>query len=100
MKTKYKALSADSNHRVPISNRVFKVEDTTTRPQQPERVWDGDMSYLHPGEGFLYPATWLDLFTRKVVEYSIGGTMKTELILKAFHMAINRQSIAPGQLKI
>ena len=34
---------------------------------------------------------------RKVVKYSVDGTMKTELIGKAFPMAMGSQSITPGQ---
>ena len=100
IRARYKAQTIDSNHSMPISDRLFKVEDTTTHPQQPDQVWAGDISYIHTGEGFLYLATWLDLFTHKVFEYSMNGTMETELILKDFHMAMGSQSIARGQLPI
>ena len=69
-----------------------------TLPQQPDQVWFGSSSYIHTGEGFLYFSIWLDLFTRKVVGYSMNGTMKMELVLEAFHMAMGSQNIAPGQL--
>ena len=74
------------------------MEDTTTHPQQPDQVWAGNISYIHTGDGFLYFETWLDVFTRKVVEYTMNGTMNKELILKAFHLAMGNQSIALGQL--
>ena len=76
------------------------MEDTATHPQQHDQVWAGDISYIHTGEGIFYLATWPDLFTRKVVEYSMDGTMKSELILEAFHMAMGSQSIVLGQLTI
>ena len=82
--TRYKAQTTDSTYCMPILDRISKVEDTTTHPQQTDQAWVGDISYILTGEDSLYIATWLDLFTRKYAGYSMNGTMKTELILKAF----------------
>ena len=53
----YKTQTTDSNHSMPILDRIFKVENATTHPQQPDQVWAGDTGYLHTGEGFSYLAT-------------------------------------------
>lgn len=48
-------------------------------------------SFISKQEDFLYLATYLDVFTRKRVGFSLGATMETSLILFALEMAIGRQ---------
>jgi transposase InsO family protein len=81
---KFKA-TTNSKHNESISpnllNRNFKVDE-------PNQVWVGDITYIWTDMGWLYLATVIDLFSRKVVGWSISNRMKTSLVNDAMLMAI------------
>jgi len=81
---KFKA-TTNSKHNESISpnllNRKFKVDE-------PNQVWVGDITYIWTDMGWLYLATVIDLFSRKVVGWSISNRMKTSLVNDAMLMAI------------
>ena len=83
-KRKFKA-TTDSNHKLPVApnllNRQFKTA-------QPNRCYVGDITYIATNEGWLYLATVIDLYSRKVVGWSMADNMKADLVNKALLMAI------------
>lgn len=95
---RFKVKTTDSNHDLPIAPRIFQTEEPETHPKKPNEVWAGDISYIPTGEGFLYLATYVDLFTRKMVGFSMADHMKTALLTEALAMALGRQSWTPGTL--
>jgi putative transposase len=54
----------------------------------PDRLWVADITYIPTWSGFLYLAIVLDVWSRKVVGWSMQSHLKTELILQAFDMAL------------
>ena len=58
---------------------------------QPNRKWVADFTYLWTAEGWLYLAAVLDLFSRKVVGWSMSSEMSAQLVLDALMMAIWRR---------
>jgi putative transposase len=97
-KKRFKIKTTDSNHDLPIAARVFQTENWETHPIKPNQVWASDISYIHTDEGFLYLGTFLDLYTRKLVGFSMDDHMKTDLILNALTMALGRQEVDPSAL--
>jgi transposase InsO family protein len=91
IKKRYKIRTTDSNHSDPIAPRIFQTEEPATHPTRPNELWASDISYVSTLEGFLYLATYLDVFTRKVVGFSMGESLETSLILEALEMALGRQ---------
>jgi putative transposase len=90
-KEKY-VTTTDSNHDLQVYpnllNRKFKVED-------PNQAWVTDITYIWTLEGWLYLASVMDLFSRKIVGWSMASHMKKELCIQALNMAIiSRQ---PGE---
>lgn len=81
---KFKA-TTNSKHNEKISpnvlNREFKVD-------KPNTVWVGDIAYIWTDEGWFYLATVIDLFSRKIVGWSMADNMKTQLVNDALQMAI------------
>lgn len=57
-------------------------------PPAPNIVWCGDITYLHTGEGWLYLATVIDLFSRRVIGWAAAEHMRTELVTTALEMAV------------
>jgi transposase InsO family protein len=66
---------------------------------EPGRKYMGDITYLPVGDGrFLYLATVLDCFSRRVVGYSIAEHMRTELVADALRMARDVRGSLQGAL--
>lgn len=74
-----------------VLNRQF----TATFPDQ---KWATDLTYLPTFDGWLYLGVILDLYSRKVVGWSFGTTLETELALSALQMAQTTRRPAPGLL--
>ena len=88
---KYK-VTTNSDHKQPVFlnlvQRQFNVE-------QPDTVYAGDITYVWTQQGWLYLAVVLDLYSRRVVGWSMGKRMNAQLVCDALMMAIwNRQ---PGE---
>ena len=57
-------------------------------PPAPDVTWCGDITYLHTGEGWLYLATVIDLFSRRVIGWAAAEHMRVELVADALTMAV------------
>jgi len=57
----------------------------------PNRKWAADFTYVWTGEGWLYLAVVVDLFSRRVVGWSMQTTMTAQLVLDALTMALWRR---------
>lgn len=97
---KFKVCTTNSNHNFPIASRVCKTEDVPVAVMAADQVWVGDITYIETAEGWLYLAIFLDLFTRKVVGFSLANHMRSEMVIEALQMGINRQNVEPGTLII
>lgn len=64
----------------------------------PNRVWAGDITYLRAGGSWLYLAVILDLFSRRVVGWSISSSLGKELAQSALTRAIFERAPGPGLL--
>jgi putative transposase len=95
---KFRAMSTtNSKHNFPISPRLFQVENKETLPQAPNRVWVGDMTYIETKEGWLFLTVVLDIFTRKIVGYSMADHQRTETTWEAMKLGIlnQKQALTP-----
>jgi len=61
----------------------------------PNQKYVGDITYIPTNEGWIYLATVIDLYSRKIVGHSISDNLKTSLVNKALIMAIKRRN-PPG----
>jgi putative transposase len=93
-KRKFKA-TTDSEHPFPIADNVLDREFKTL---EPDRVWVADMTYIWTGEGWLYLAVIIDLFSRRVVGWSMADHMRTELVLTALKAALGQRQASPQGL--
>ena len=74
------------------------VLDRHFTAEAPNQKWVDDFTYIWTGEGWLYVAAVLDLFSRRVVGWSMQATMTTELVTNAFVMAVWRRGPASALL--
>jgi putative transposase len=83
-KKKYKA-TTNSKHNKPVyANELEQDFDV----QQPNQAWVQDITYIWTSEGWLYLAIVIDLYSRKVVGWSMGSRMKAQLVCDALTMAM------------
>jgi len=78
-------VTTKSNHAHPVAEnllqRVFRVEAAN-------RVWVSDITYIPTAEGWMYLCVVLDLYSRKVVGWSMGQNLGVELAVRALLMAV------------
>jgi transposase InsO family protein len=90
---RFRVVTTDSNHSLPVADNLLDQTFLATRPNQ---IWLADITYIPTDEGWLYLATVLDLFTRKVVGWAMRDHMRQELTVAALTMAIQRRRPGPG----
>lgn len=64
------------------------ILDRQFRPDAPNKYWVSDITYVRTYEGFLYVATVLDLFSRRIVGWSMDKNIDRHLVLNALVMAV------------
>ena len=84
---RYKA-TTDSEHADPVAANLV---DRDFAPQGPDQVWAGDITYIRTWEGWLYLAVIIDLWSRRVVGWSMADHLRTELVLSALDMATGQR---------
>jgi putative transposase len=57
-------------------------------PDGPDRIWASDITYLRTAQGWLYLATVIDLYSRRVIGWSMATHLRAELVCDALSMAI------------
>lgn len=88
-------VTTDSNHTKPVAPNLLDRDFTATAPNQ---KWVSDITYLWTEEGWLYLAVVIDLYSRKVVGWSMAPRMTTPLISDALIMALWRRGFPKGVL--
>lgn len=78
-------VTTDSNHALPVAENVLARQFSS---KVPNACWSADITYIWTGEGWLYLAVVLDLFSRKVVGWSMARTLERSLVLTALEMAL------------
>ena len=90
-KKKYRA-TTDSKHSYPVAanylNRHFKVDKAN-------KCWVADITYVSTPEGWLYLSTIMDLYSRKIVDWSMKNRITKDLVIEALDMAIKQRK--PGR---
>ena len=94
-KGRYRVQTTDSNHDHPIApNRLAEAP----KPAAPNQIWVTDITYIQTREGWLYLAGVLDLHSRKMVGWAMGGHIDTALVLGALNMALLHRKPPAGLL--
>ena len=89
---KFKA-TTNSNHTLPVADNLLQQDFTAKRRDQ---VWAGDITSIGTDEGWLYLAVVLDLYSRKVVGWSMSDRMTAALVCDALRMALFRRQKPRG----
>lgn len=91
---KYKA-TTNSKHQLPVHDNVLNRQFTATKPNE---KWVTDITYVQTGEGWLYLASVMDLYSRRIVGWKASDRMTKELVLEALANAVQVSKPTPGLL--
>lgn len=94
-KRKFRPATTNSKHGLHVAQNLLNREFKAKAPNQ---KYVGDITYIPTRDGWLYLATVIDLFSRKVVGWSINTHMKTTLVNDALMMALGSRRPSAGVL--
>jgi transposase InsO family protein len=83
-KRKFRVTTTDSRHDLPMAPNVLDRNFIVAAPNQ---AWVGDFTYIATEEGWLFLAVVIDLFSRKVIGWSMRPDMHRDLVIDALEMA-------------
>lgn len=76
-------VTTNSDHKQPVFDNVLKRSFTVAGPDQ---AYVSDITYIWTQDGWLYLAVFIDLFSRRVVGWSMGSRINTRLVTDALRM--------------
>ena len=94
-KQRFRVRTTDSNHNFMIAPNLLNQDFYASYPDQ---KYVGDITYIPTKDGWLYLAVVIDLFSRRVIGWSMDETMKTSLVNDALFMALKQRQPQKGLL--
>jgi putative transposase len=88
-------VTTDSDHVLPVAENLLDRQFTA---EAPNTKWTADITYIWTGEGWLYLAVLLDLFSRRVVGWAMSHTLERSLVIEALQMALTSRKPRAGLL--
>ena len=90
---RFRVRTTDSNHNFAIAPDLVGREFAVSAPNL---VWVADITYIPTDEGWLYLASTMDLFSRRIVGWSMSESLDAEFVLNATRAALHDRRPAPG----
>lgn len=94
-KKKFRVVTTDSNHKLPV---VENVLDRQFEVAEPGTALVSDITYIPTLEGWLFLAVTIDLFSRRIIGWSMNSTMTEKLVSDALIMALGRVTLKVGAI--
>jgi transposase InsO family protein len=95
-KQRFRVTTTDSRHDLPMAPNLLNRKFTVAAPNV---AWSGDITYIPTDEGWLFLAVVIDLFSRRVVGWSMQPDMRRNLVIDALEMAwFQRRTESPTKL--
>ena len=85
--------TTDSHHVHPVAPNLLQQQFTS---EKPNRVWVSDITYIATREGWLYVAAILDLYSRKVIGWSMQESLSQQLVLASLRDALRQRNPETG----
>jgi len=93
-KRKYKA-TTDSKHSNPVAENHLNRDFA---PKKPNQAWVADITYIKTAEGWLYLATIMELYSRRIIGWALRKRLTKELVIAALDMALKQRNISADLL--
>jgi len=86
-----------ANNRFKAHAKVAEnVLDQQFNPHTANEAWVADITYIQTASGWLYLAAVMDLYSRKIVGYSLSSRMTADLVCTALQVALNTRQPPKG----
>ena len=92
---KFKVTTTNSNHKQRVFDNLLERNFKAIKPNQ---VFVGDITYIRTNAGWLYLATVIDLFSRKLVGYNMSNRMTKDLVITALQKALKSRNYPKGAI--
>jgi putative transposase len=92
-KKRFRVVTTDSSHALPVAPNLLGQEFAVGRPDE---AWTADITYVATEEGWLYAAAIKDLFAGEIVGRGFGPRMTTDLVVRALEQAAAARRPAEG----
>ncbi len=86
-------VTTDSQHTLPVAQNLLDQDFTASTVDE---RWAADITYVWTGEGWLYLAVVMDLFSRRIIGWSMQASLHKQLVLDALEMALGLRHPAAG----
>lgn len=86
-------LTTNSDHKFPVARNLL---ERNFDAEYPDQKWVTDITYIPTAEGWLYLAVVIDLFSRRVVGWSMSSRLERELAIEALKMALGGRKPESG----
>ncbi|WP_261823078.1 IS3 family transposase [Vibrio neonatus] len=77
---------------------IKNIKKDTPKPTAVNQQWSGDLTYIRQGNRWMYLAVIIDLYSRKVVGWSLGKQKSTALTMSSLRMAVRNRAPSSGLL--
>jgi len=92
---KFRVRTTDSNHDLPVADNLL---DRQFNPSEANEAWVADITYIPTREGWLYLAAVEELYSRRVVGWSMADHLESRLVVDALELAVQRRLPGEGLL--
>jgi transposase InsO family protein len=75
-----------------FSNELHNILDEQFNPDRPNAVWCSDITYIWTMEGFVYLTSIMDLFSRKIIAWTLSKTMEVSCVIDTINKAKARRN--------
>jgi len=80
--------TSDGRADAPSTNLIAKH----SFPTAPDQAWAGDITFIPTSSGWLYLAVVIDLYSRRIIGWSLANHMRSDLVIRALRQAIQTRS--------
>lgn len=75
-----------------FSNKLQNILDEQFNPERPNAVWCSDITYIWTIDGFVYLTSIMDLFSRKIIAWTLSKTLEVSCVIETIHKAKTRRN--------
>lgn len=75
-----------------FSNELQNILDEQFTPERPNAVWCSDITYIWTTDGFVYLTSIMDLFSRKIIAWTLSQTLEVSCVIDTINKAKARRN--------
>lgn len=75
-----------------FSSELQNILDEQFNPERPNAVWCSDITYIWTMEGFVYLTSIMDLYSRKIIAWTLSKTLETSCVIETINKAKAKRS--------